>query len=215
MATSFSENQPLAIEIEDEKWKVGTFAGNSADNQVTLRFADGTTKTFSANDVKGADDIYLDYRGEAMSPMSFSEAFEIVHELAAQQQPDKDDPDLQDDSPQGVIAWQQKALDAFEDLVTNHSERIDDAFKTPLAAGEYSDAVVGCDFDLDPDTDVVAAMRICLELGENGIEDRRKADPEMYDSIDRANQACDLVRDFIGLHGSDLSRKITIVRSPV
>lgn len=193
----------------DGTWQVGTYSGADQSGLHIVMFPSGPSDLVGADRIKGAGEIYIDSRGVSMEPMTFGEALEAVHELASDNQPQHND-DPGNEELTSKLAWQQTALTTMEDLVVNHYERIDEAFKLPVACGSWREADVGCRRDLDPALPV-DALRICLELGETGIPDHRDLDPEDADRIDRANQACDLVRDLIGLHGRELASRITVV----
>lgn len=192
------------------QWQIGTYQGIDPGGLHIVRFsAEDEDRFFDANRIRGPGEIYIDSRGVAMEPMTFGEALETVHELASDHQPGcNDDPGNENLTMQ--LAWQLAALTTMEDLVVNYHERIDETFKPPVSCGCWPESTVGCLPDLNPMMPV-DALRICLELGESGIPDHRSRDPEEADWIDRANQACDLVRDLLGLHGRDFASLITVV----
>lgn len=190
-------------------WQIGTYKGLEPGGLHRVDFGSGGERSFEPGRIKGPGEIYIDARGAEMPPMSFSEALEAVHELARQHQPGSND-DPANAELTRVLDRQSEALATVEDLVTNHHENIDEAYTPAVAAGAWADATVGNAPGLDP-AEPVAALRICLALAEEWIPEHRRGDPEDADRIDRARQACDLVRDLIGAHGGDLASRITLV----
>jgi hypothetical protein len=199
---------PVAIS-SDGGWLIGTYAGAEPGGLHAVSIAGGLL-TVAADRIRGPGEIYIDSRGAVMEPMSFSDALESVHELANSHQPVAvDDPG--NEALVAVLAWQDRALKTMEDFVVNHHEMIDESFRPPVASAEWPASTVGGGRSLDPD-DPVSALRICLELGETGIPELSANDPDQADAVDRARQACDLVRDLIGLHGGEISSRITVIR---
>jgi hypothetical protein len=196
----------------DGKWELGTYKGVEPGglHRVGFSATGSEDRHFEADRIRGPGEIYIDARGAEMEPMSFSKALEIVHDLARQHQPARND-DPANEVLTGVLKWQAAALATLEDLVVNHHENIDEAFRPPVASGQWPEASVGCHRGLDPD-EPVEAVRICLELGETGIPEPTSRDPEEADAIDAANQACDLVRDLVGAHGGELASRLTVLR---
>lgn len=202
----------VAVSGGESGWTVGNYFGFDRDGRHVITIGETGVLHAASGALKGPGQIYIDSRGVAMEPMSFSEALEAVHGMAAAHQPQHND-DPANDTLSGILEWQRTALATVEDMVVNHSGDIDGSFVPPVAAGEWPEEAVGCASHLDPE-DPVQAIRICLELGESGIAEHRDNDPAEADAIDRARQACDLVRDLVGAHAGDLSSRITTVRAP-
>lgn len=152
-------------------------------------------------------DAYTDSRGAEMEPMEWAEALEIVHSLADQNvlTPDqvRDDPSLE-----AHAEWQRSAVDTFGDFITNHYEAVDDLEPSP-AAEDWPDgvwmAVAGSDAN-----DLVEAIRISLQIaGQNAIDPADAArDVLLADEVDRQQQAFDMTKDFLGMHGAKLKSEV-------
>jgi hypothetical protein len=150
-------------------------------------------------------ETYIDSRGAEMPFIGFSEALDNVYELANGNQIDENDITFGDSGLADQRDWQQKALDAVCDFVTNHVDSIDE-LPPSLKAGDWKDETIKCDRNMDPEI-VLNAIKICLEMAETGALDPSEAkSPELADEIDRQQQALDVVRDLIGMHGDNIAQ---------
>jgi len=160
------------------------------------------------------DQKYIDSRGAEMDAMKWSEALEIVHSLAEGNQIDERDITFGDDGLVAQRAWQQVAIDTVGDFVVNHMESLD-GLAPSAQAGEWPLSTLAADRAMDPNV-LSNAVRIVLDLGENGALDPEGADSiDMADEIDRQQQALDMVRDLIGQHGAELDKVVGIDISPI
>lgn len=157
---------------------------------------------------------YTDSRGAGMDAMPFSEALEIVHGLAADNQL-TDRHTVGDDALNEVRRWQQTAMDTVEDLLVNHHATMDE-LEAPIAAGEWPDDVLDANRDMDPALPV-NAIKIVMDLGWQNALDPEDAsrDVDLADEIDRQQQAFDVTRDLLGMHSAALGSITVIDTSPV
>lgn len=156
---------------------------------------------------------YIDSRGAEMADMNFSEALELMHDLATSNLPDEndiaEDPMLVSDRQ-----WQKVALNTLEDTITNHCDAIDDEFTPPEACAEWPQDVLQADRNDDP-SDPLTAIRIALAMARNALPDASAVTGVVEaETFDTNAQALDLVEDFIGLHGEEFRNKITVVPTP-
>ena len=93
---------------------------------------------------------YTDSRGVEVQVMTFSEALEIVHDLATQNQIDDNDIDHGDDGLVAQRDWQSTALSVVHDLVVNHEDSLD-GLEHPKAAGDWGVDVLMADRSADAD----------------------------------------------------------------
>lgn len=185
---------------------------------MTVRFGSGDEARIAdrlRTEIAIAGEAYLDARGALMETMGWSEALELVHELASSNQIDENDIAFGDAGLAGQRIWQEQALDTLHDLVVNHAERIDDAFPLPLQAETWPMEVWQADRAMSPES-AVEAIKIALDLARDAALDSREAarDPDLAEVADRQQQAFSLVQDLLGLYGEDLSRRISAVPLP-
>lgn len=149
-------------------------------------------------------DKYIDSRGAEMDPMSWSEALETVLSLARDNQISESHT-RGDDALDDVRMWQEGALSCLETLLAAHSGGID-SFEMAAAASDWSESVWKADRSMDPEQPA-GAIRICYDLAWGNALDPHDAarDVELADEVDRQQQAFDLVRDLLGMHGEKLS----------
>jgi hypothetical protein len=160
------------------------------------------------------NETYIDSRGAEMPRMDFSEALELVHDLASGNQVDSTDIAFGDKGLAGQRAWQQRALDTLHDLVVNHGERLDE-LAHPERAGDWPEAALAADRALDP-AQPANAIRICLAMAEQVAIDPEGADGvELADEIDRQQQALDVTRDFLGMHAAQLDQVLLVGTGPL
>ncbi len=157
--------------------------------------------------------IYVDSRGVEVV-ISFSEALETIHGMAARNLPDAHDLIQGGRGMPEMAVWQKEALDSLEDLVVNHHEAIDETFLVPARA-EYTDArLLHADLGASPETPS-NAIRICLAMAEQvAIDPSKVQGVAEADESDREQVAIDLTQDFLRLHADDLDSKITTVPVP-
>lgn len=142
--------------------------------------------------------------------MSFSEALELIHELASGNQIEAIDIAFGDPGLASQRAWQQAALDTLHDLVVNHEEAID-ALDHPAMTTDWPDTVWRADRGMNPD-DPIDAVRICMDLAEGAVlEEDQTESPELDAERRRQLLALDATRDLLGHHAETLRRSITII----
>ncbi len=152
---------------------------------------------------------YVDSRGAEMPFMTFSRALEIVHELALGNQPDAHDIPPGEDGLLFLQSWQQAALDTLGDFIVNYQEGIDSLARLKQA-GDWPDTTWTAGRTLDP-AKPGNAIRISLDLAEQNALDPKDADGiDLAEQVDEQQQAFDLTRDFLGLHGDEIDRIVTI-----
>jgi hypothetical protein len=144
---------------------------------------------------------YRDSHGIERKDMSFSEALEIIHAMAAANVPDENDMIYGGAGMEAMRDRQRTAVDMLEDLITNYSEEIDEEYAVTLVAGKWDQEVVG-DNNVAPPDSPSGYLTICLAMAEQA-----PVDPKRNEAI-RQVQAIDLTRDFIGLYGQRLDQKI-------
>ena len=157
---------------------------------------------------------YTDSRGAEMEAMSFSEALEVVHNLAVGNQL-TDRHTAGDNDLDEVRQWQQIALDTVEDLLVNHHGNVDE-LAAPVAAGDWPDDVLKASRDMDA-TLPLNAIKIVMDLGwQNALgPEEAGRDVDLADEIDRQQQAFDVTRDLVGMHSAALGSIVVIDTSPV
>lgn len=158
------------------------------------------------DEIDPADRRYIDSRGAEMPFMSFSEALEILHDVAKCSTV----PPIE-----AASAERYAACDTLHDLVVNHADALD-ALRVPVEAGEYPDAVWQSDEGDDP-SQVLPAVKIVIELASLSMgrsADGARIGIDEAEQIDRANQAMDLAKDLLGLHGATLEKEIRLVPIP-
>lgn len=160
------------------------------------------------------DDLYIDSRGAEMPAMSWSEALEIGHSLANGNQIDANDIAFGDDGLAGMREWQQTAIDTVGDFITNHAESLDELAPSEQAK-EWPLEILHADRSVDPNA-LPDAIRIVLACAEQGALDPKDADGiELADEIDRQQQALDMIRDLLGMHGAELDKVVSIDITPI
>lgn len=158
-------------------------------------------------------DRYVDSDGLAHEAMTFSEALEIVHELAQFNV-------LGDDHVAGApdLATEQRrqneAVNMLHDLVVNYSDQLDGSFQLPEKAAERpaDRERLPSDADLSVPSNY---LRLCLDIAAQACDpDAAKQNPDLEDEVLRQGQALDLGWDLLDLHGRDLDLSITVVPGP-
>lgn len=141
--------------------------------------------------------------------MKYSEALEIIHELAVSNQIDANDIAFGDSGLTEQRAWQQEALNTLEDLVTNHGESIDDRFPSaPVSEITFDD--VAADRSADP-SNTQSAIRISLDMARGAVLTDAGSE-ELQEEQDRQNLAVSTVENFIVNHGPTLDASMTSIR---
>lgn len=131
--------------------------------------------------------------------MSYSDALEIVHDLA-QQVVDG----LPDDHPRAAEIFD--AVNQVEDLVTNHHEEIDERYQAPGRVHFET---------LPPEdetwSDLRRALAMVVTMAEENIlrDDQVEGDEHLARERERQIQAVSVATDFVGLVGPVLEREMT------
>ena len=156
---------------------------------------------------------YVDSDGIPHDHMSFSEALELVHELASSNI-------LTDDRIEGDVVLQAEqrrqteAVDMLHDLVVNYSDQIDGSFQPPEKAAERPEQRGKLTADADM-TIPSNYLRLCLDLASQAYDpDMAQDDAALADEIKQQGQALDLGWDLVDLHGADLALSITAIPGP-
>ncbi len=156
---------------------------------------------------------YVDSDGVEHAPMTFSEALEVVHELASSGVLGDGhvggDPVLQAEQ-----ARQTSAVDMLHDLVVNYSDQIDGSFQPPERAADRPEVRERPAADADM---LVPSnyLRLCLDLASQAYDpEALEGDPDLDAEIMRQGQALDLGWDLVDLHGAELDLSITVVPGP-
>ncbi|GJD91620.1 hypothetical protein BHAOGJBA_5168 [Methylobacterium hispanicum] len=158
-------------------------------------------------------DRYVDSDGVAHQAMPFSEALEIVHEMASSNMLDDGQamgaPELERERSR-----QEEAVNMLHDLVVNYSDQLDGSFQPPPKASERP-------ADREPlpvDADLTVPsnyLRLCLDLASQAhASDAADRSPGLEDDTLRQSQALDVGWDLLDLHGPELDLSITAVPSP-
>jgi len=158
---------------------------------------------------------YTDSRGAEMPFMSFSDALEIIHELAEGNQIDENDIAFGDAGLVDQRGWQQDALNTLGDFIANYHEDIDDLPFSNVAR-QWPDEVLQSEREMNPN-DITNAIRICLDMAVQGMPDPKEAErnPELAEEMDRQYQAVDVVGDFVGMHREWLGNFVSVDVSSV
>lgn len=158
-------------------------------------------------------DRYVDSDGILHETMSFSEALEIVYEMASSNLLDDEQamgaPELETERSR-----QNEAVSMLHDLVVNYSDQLDGSFQPPPKAAERPADRVRLPNDVDLAVPS-SYLRLCLDLASQAYDpDAAKQNPDLEDDTVRQSQALDLGWDLLDLHGRELDLSITVVPSP-
>jgi len=161
------------------------------------------------------ENTYTDSRGAEMPFMSFSDALEIIHELAEGNQIDENDIAFGDAGLADQRRWQQDALNTLGDFIANHYEDIDDLPFSNVAR-QWPDEVLQSEREMNPN-DITNAIRISLDMAVQAMPDPKEAErnPELAEELDRQYQAVDVVGDFVGMHREWLGKFVSVDVSSV
>lgn len=158
-------------------------------------------------------DRYVDSDGIAHEAMPFSEALEVVHELALfnvlGDEQVMGDPNLQVERRR-----QNEAVSMLHDLVVNYSDQLDGSFQPAEKAAERHPGrdPLAADADLSVPSNY---LRLCLDLASQAYDpDAAKQSPDLEEELLRQAQALDLGWDLLDQHGSELDLSITVVPGP-
>lgn len=150
---------------------------------------------------------YIDSRGATMPAMEFSEALEIVYDLAEANKL----ADFQMLGDPGLVelkCWYQDALETVQDIGDDVN-----ALSPSTHARIWSRAVVDPNRHMDASVPL-NAIKIVLGLGvQNALAPEDVEGMEMADEVDRQQQAIDIVRDLLGMHSIELER-FALSRAP-
>jgi hypothetical protein len=156
---------------------------------------------------------YVDSDGIQHDHMTFSEALELVHELASSNV-------LNDGQTGGDVALraeqarQTEAVDMLHDLVVNYSDQIDGSFQPPEQSAERPERREKLSHDADM-TIPSNYLRLCLDLASQAYDpDMADEDESLADEIRQKGQALDLGWDLVDLHGPELDLSITSIPAP-
>jgi len=156
---------------------------------------------------------YVDTDGVSHEPMTFSEALEVVHELASSNVLG-DGQVGGDEALKLQQARQAEAVDMLHDLVVNYSDQIDGSFQPPEKSADRPENRGG----LPQDADMAVPsnyLRLCLDLASQAYDpEGLEGDPDLDAEILRQGQALDIGWDLLDLHGADLDLSITVVPGP-
>ncbi|MDE4915073.1 hypothetical protein PQI07_31000 [Methylobacterium sp. 092160098-2] len=156
---------------------------------------------------------YVDSDGIQHDHMTFSEALELVHELASSNI-------LNEGQTGGDVvlqaeqARQTEAVDMLHDLVVNYSDQIDGSFQPPERAAERPERREKLSADADM-TIPSNYLRLCLDLASQAYDpEMADEDVALADEIRQQGQALDLGWDLVDLHGPELDLSITSIPAP-
>lgn len=156
---------------------------------------------------------YVDADGVNHDPMAFSEALEVVHELASSNVLG-DGSVGGDEDLKAEQARQTEAVDMLHDLVVNYSDQIDGSFQPPEKAADRPASRERLPRDADM-TVPSNYLRLCLDLASQAYDpEGLQGDPDLDAEILRQGQALDLGWDLLDLHGAELDLSITAVPGP-
>lgn len=156
---------------------------------------------------------YVDSDGVEHASMTFSEALEVVHELASSNVLGEEHA-VGDHGLQEERAKQTEAVDLLHDLVVNYSDQIDGSFQPPEKAADRPEHREKPSRDADM---LVPSnyLRLCLDLATQAYDPEALAgDPDLDAEIMRQGQALDLGWDLVDLHGAELDLSITVAPGP-
>lgn len=147
--------------------------------------------------------------------MAFSEALDIVHELASGNRIDEKDIAFGDEGLAAQRAWQEEAMGTFGNLIMNHHEEIDARFPLPDKTVDYDIEQVKADRADDPATPS-KCIRISLDLCRDNMLDAsgEDLDDALKAQAARQAEAVNLVEDFIVRHGAALDEAMTTLKLP-
>lgn len=156
---------------------------------------------------------YVDSDGVRREPMTFSEALEVVHELASSNVLG-DGHVGGDEVLKAEQVRQTEAVDMLHDLVVNYSDQVDGSFQPPEKSADRPADRGG--LPLDADMSVPSNyLRLCLDLASQAYDpEALGSDPDLDAEIMRQGQALDLGWDLVDLHGAELDLSITAVPGP-
>ncbi|MGU3661180.1 hypothetical protein [Methylobacterium fujisawaense] len=156
---------------------------------------------------------YVDSDAIRHDRMTFSEALELVHELASSNVLD-DDQSEGDTVLEAEQTRQREAVDMLHDLVVNYSDQIDGSFQPPERAADRPEhrGKLSADADMTIPSNY---LRLCLDLASQAYDpDMAKDDVALADEIRLQGQALDLGWDLVDLHGPELDLSITSIPAP-
>ncbi len=148
-------------------------------------------------------------------PATYSEALEIVHELATQNQIDGNDVAFGDAGLEDEAERQSTALTTVEEFATNHTDGIDDL---PLPASLAAWPVEA--FQADPgddQTQVLPALKTVLDMARHNTLDPDAPTTEADDLVDEAKRqthAVAMVEDMVARHGVEIAKVVSIDVGP-
>ncbi len=141
-------------------------------------------------------------------PRSFFDALEVVLSLARDNQPSDHDVDREDVDLRLRLERQRTAADTLEDFLTNYADEIAD-LDFPNEFPE-PDGVWRATVDSDPSV-LVEAIKICLDVGEQGALDPKDAEGvDLENEMVIQNRSFDAVRALLCMHGDKLAKVVNI-----
>lgn len=170
-------------------------------------------RSFPRSSIAIRGEIYVGADGKGRNPLSYSEAFQIVLDLATSNQPALISIDRNDDTLVAQIGKQQVAIDNLDELVSYYAEELDDRFQVQIAATtEVIGLIAPARFDTpdDPGT----ALKLCFDLARQvALDPEHVADDEMLsEQAAKQAQALDTVYDFMKLHTQELRDNMPAAR---
>ncbi len=122
-------------------------------------------------------------------------ALAVVHELAAQNALDLDDPDMSDEAER-----QHRALETVESFLAGNDALLE-RLTVPVAAGEWPPVTFAVADDADMG-EVVPALCTCLDLARDNVLEGEGAEAR------RQAKAVALVGDLVGLHRHEVAEAV-------
>ncbi len=180
---------------------------------VRIEGSSAPMRSFSRSRIATRGEIYVGADGKGRDPLSYSEAFQIVLDLAVSNQPALINVDRSDDTLVAQIGKQQVAIDNLDELVSYHAEELDERFQVQLAATtEVIGLIAPARFDTpeDPGT----ALKLCFDLARQVALDPRRVDGDelLSEQAAKQAQALDTVSDFMKLHTQELRDNLPAMR---
>lgn len=180
---------------------------------VRIEGSSSPMRSFPRSKIATRGEIYVGADGKGRDPLSYSEAFQIVLDLAVSNQPALVHVDRNDDVLVAQIGKQQAAIEHLDELISYHADELDERFQVQLAATtEVIGLIAPARFDTpeDPGT----ALKLCVDLARQvALDPERVADDDMLsEQASRQAQALDTVYDFMKLHTQELRDSMPAMR---